>query len=224
MHSFFDLMMIRVRTCQSGINFVSEMDWHCSYKGKGNTVKRTMIIAAVILSTVVFALPAIAGLVDINSNKWFEFKFGQAGSWAVGCASGGCIASTSGNSVFLDDPAWTFSMGSSSVLKITDAFLKGDSFNVYDFGTLILEMPTVLALGACGDDPNNCYGTTDVSYGSIILPAGDYSLTIQVAESPSGTGAAYFRIDPVVGVPEPLSIMLLGLGFLGLGAIRRSRG
>jgi hypothetical protein len=115
-------------------------------------------------------------------------------------------------------------MESSSVLKITDAFLKGDSFNVYDFGTLILEMPTVLALGACGDDPNNCYGTSGVSYGSMILPAGEHSLTIEVAESPSGSGAAYFRIDPVVGVPEPLSIMLLGLGLLGLGAIRRSRG
>ena len=70
----------------------------------------------------------------------------------------------------------------------------------------------------------NCYGTTGVSYGSIILPAGDHSLDdTWWRKALHGTGAAYFRIDPVVGVPEPLSIMLLGLGLLGLGAVRRSR-
>jgi hypothetical protein len=187
-------------------------------------VKRTRIIAAVLLLTVVFALPAFAGPIDISSNKWFEFKFGQEGSGATGCASGGCIASTAGNSVFLDDPAWTFNLGLSAELKITDAFFKGDSFKVYDFGVLILEMPTVLALGACGDDPDNCYGTAGVSYDSVSLQAGDHSLTIQVAQSPLGTGAAFFRIDRIVAAPEPVSLMLLGLGLLGLGAVRRSRG
>ena len=49
-------------------------------------------------------------------------------------------------------------------------------------------------------------------------------MTIQMVDSPYDSGAAYFRIDRIVGVPEPLSIMLLGLGLLGLGAVRRSRG
>jgi len=190
----------------------------------GNAVKRILIIAAVLLSTVAFALPASAGPIDISSNKWFEFYFGQEGSWAAGCAGMACVESGAGNSVFLDEPAWTFQSASSAVLKITDAFLKGDSFNVYDSGALILEMPTVLALGACGDNPDQCYGTDGISYDSIILPAGDHSLTIQVAQSPSYAGAAYFRIDRIVATPEPLSIMLLGLGLLGLGAIRRGLG
>ena len=67
-------------------------------------------------------------------------------------------------------------------------------------------------------------GQAGVSYDSVILQAGDHSLTIQVAQSPSGIGAAFFRIDRIVGVPEPLSLILLGFGLLGLGAIRRSRG
>jgi hypothetical protein len=71
---------------------------------------------------------------------------------------------------------------------------------------------------------NKCCGTAGVSYDSVILPAGDHSLTIKVAQSPSGIGAAFFRIDGIVGVPEPLSVILLCFGLLGLGAIRRSRG
>ena len=63
-----------------------------------------------------------------------------------------------------------------------------------------------------------------VSYDSVSLQAGEHSLTIQVAQSPSNLGAAYFRIDRIVAAPEPLSIMLLGFGLLGLGAVRRSRG
>jgi hypothetical protein len=187
-------------------------------------VKRTLIIAAVLLSTLVLTQPASAVSIDIDNNKWFEFRFGVEGTWAGACTDLTCIASFAMNSVYVGDPAWTFNLGSSAELKITDAFLKGDSFNVYDFGTLILEMPTVLALGACGDDPDKCYGTTGVSYDSVSLQAGDHSLTIQVAQSPSSFGAAYFRIDRIIGAPEPLSIMLLGLGLLALGAIRRSRG
>jgi hypothetical protein len=187
-------------------------------------VKRTLIVAAVLLSTVVSALPASAGSIDTYINgPWLEFKFGQTDSWAGACTDLTCVASLAGNSTYLDAPAWTFNLGSSAELKITDAFFKGDSFNVYDFGTLILEMPPELSLGECGDDPDKCFGTNGVSYDSVSLQAGDHSLTIQVAKTDINTGAAFFRIDRIVGVPEPMSLILLCLGLLGLGAIGRSR-
>ena len=53
--------MSPVGTGRSGINFVYEFEWHCSYKEGGNAVKRILIVAAVLLSTVAFALPASAG-------------------------------------------------------------------------------------------------------------------------------------------------------------------
>ena len=146
--------MNRVRACQSGIDFYLKWAGTAHTREGGNAVKRTLIIAVVLLSTVVFALTASAGPIDTDSNKWFEFKFEEPGTWAGACTDSTCIASLAENSVYLGDPAWTFNLGSSAELKITDAFLKGDSFNVYDFGTLIIEMPAVLAIGACGDDPD----------------------------------------------------------------------
>ena len=131
------------------------------------------------------------------------------------------------NQVFLDPPPWTLDLAAPAVLKITDAFLKGDSFAVYDFSILKLTTPSVDLLqyngSDCGTDPEYCYGAAGVSYGTFDLAAGPHSLTIQVADSPYNQGAAYFRIDRIIGAPEPLSIMLLGFGLLGLGAIRRSK-
>jgi hypothetical protein len=61
----FDLMMIRVRTCQSGIKFVSELGMALQIKREGeNAVKRILIVAAVLLSTVVVAAPVSAGQID----------------------------------------------------------------------------------------------------------------------------------------------------------------
>ena len=190
----------------------------------GNAVKRILIVAAVLLSTVAFVLPASAGPIGTYINgPWLEFGFGGADTDAYSCP--GCGTSSGGNAVFLDDPAWTFTLDGPTKMKIADAFFRGDSFSVYDFGSLVLTTLSVPQVEmSCGSDPEGCYGAGGVSYGAIDLAPGSHSLTIQMAESPYGGGAAYFRIDRIVAAPEPLSIMLLGLGLLGLGAVRRSRG
>ena len=113
-------------------------------------------------------------------------------------------------------------------MRITDAFTRGDTFKVFDSNMLVLTTPYVapdyyIPPSIMCTDPENCYGSDGFSFGWIDLAAGSHSLTIQVVDSPHGSGAAYFRIDRIVGVPEALSIMLLGLGLLGLGAVRRSR-
>jgi hypothetical protein len=199
-------------------------------QGKGKTVKRTLIIAAVLLSTVLVALPASAeNIYSFIDGPWMKFVFGSTGSPAYGnCATTSCEQSYGTNYVDLGESPWVFDIISPTMLKITDAFLKGDRFAVYDFGSLVLTTPFVVAEDpfgyGCGSNPELCYGLADVSWGALPLAAGSHSLTISILESPFGSGAAYFRIDRIIAAPEPMSIMLLGVGLLGLGAIRRSRG
>jgi hypothetical protein len=194
----------------------------------GNAVKRTLIMAAVILSIVAFAPPASAvSIQDYVDGPWMKFLFGSSYSNAYGNCSGTyCDQGPGTNFVDLGESPWTFTTQGSSIFRITDAFQRGDSFNVFDFGgqTPIVTTPSVDTGVSCDADPESCYGKAGVSYGSLILAAGPHSLTIQVVDSPYNSGAAYFRIDRIIDAPEPLSLMLLGLGLLGLGAVRRVRG
>ena len=192
-------------------------------------MKRTLIIATVLLSTVVFFLPASAGPIDSYlDGPWLEFRFDGTDSWAYACTSELCAESSGANSIYLDKPAWTFTMASPVRLMITDAFTRGDTFKVFDDGTLLLMTPYVMPdyyippQIVCAD-PENCFGYEGFSFGSLNLAAGSHSLTIQAADSPLGYGAAFFRIDRIISTPEPLSLVLLAFGLSGLGAVRRSR-
>jgi hypothetical protein len=188
-------------------------------------VKRILILAVVLLSSVALALPVAAGSIDTYINgPWLKYFFQGPGADASGCAY--CGGDSAGeNQVFLDPAPWTLDLAGPAVLKITDAFLKGDNFSVYDFKILKLTTPSVDLLryygSDCGSSPENCYGAEGVSYGTFDLAVGLHSLTIRVADSPYGQGAAYFRIDRIIGTPEPGSMLLVALGIIGIGVLRR---
>ena len=85
-------------------------------------MKRTLIIAAVLLSTVVFALPAIAGpdrhqTATNGSNSSSENQVHGPAAAQAGTVSRDLLEIL----FILGDPAWTFNWAS-AVLKITDAF------------------------------------------------------------------------------------------------------
>jgi hypothetical protein len=185
-----------------------------------------LIFAVVFLSTVAFALPATAGSIDSTiDGPWLKFFFlGGAGTYAAGCSY--CGGQSAGqNQIFLGPAPWTLNLAAPAELKITDILLQGDSFRVYDDGVLKLTTPHVdmkYPVSDCGSNPENCYGVEGFSFGMLRLEEGPHSLTIQVADSPYGQGAGHFRIDRIVASPEPGSMLLLALGMIGIGVLRRA--
>ncbi|MEO7971164.1 MAG: hypothetical protein ABI698_07690 [bacterium] len=143
---------------------------------------------------------SLMGPVPTNG-PWVEFAFFGKGIAATGCSpadpSGpGCAPSSAGNSVFGSAPPWTFTAPAGGAnLTVTDAFLRGDQFEISDFGTPIGSTSIPATTGACGDDPVPCLADSGVSHGVFPMAAGAHSITIKAKASPFGGGAAYFRID-----------------------------
>ncbi len=81
---------------------------------------------------------------------------------------------------------------------MTDGFLAGDNFAVYDNGVLIKTTPPVPAdsSNTCSDLPDACYHDSAHSHGSVRLAAGSHVITIDVVDSPFVSGQAFFRFDP----------------------------
>ncbi|WP_228060528.1 MULTISPECIES: PEP-CTERM sorting domain-containing protein [unclassified Coleofasciculus] len=157
--------------------------------------------------------------------SWQEFSFTSAGVLAMGCSpadpSGlGCAPSSAGNSVFVGSPSWNFLAPSSGVkLTVTDAFLRGDVFDIFDFGSFIGSTSDVSTGGSCvpnETNPDDCLVDPLTSSGTFLLESGEHEITIIPKASPFGSGAAYFRVDARESVPEPASVLgLLAVGTLG---------
>lgn len=175
-----------------------------------------VVLAAVVISTPSFAqengttersqVPSTAAVAPAGpitpGGPWNEFSFAGAGSFAKGCApadpSGlGCVPSSAGNSHFVGAPPWTFVAPSDgATLTVTDAFQKGDAFQVLDLGNPIGSTSAVPTSSAsCGNDPVPCLADPTVSHGVFDLGPGAHSITIKALASPFQAGAAYFRVD-----------------------------
>src|SRR5438045_1800298 len=94
-----------------------------------------------VIALVAVSIPASAGAITFNT--WHEFGFSTAGTPATGCdpadpAGPFCISSSGTVTDFLDAPPWTFTAPAfGAILTVTDAFLAGDRFQVFDFGASI---------------------------------------------------------------------------------------
>jgi hypothetical protein len=204
-----------------------------------------LAVLALLLCT---PLLVLAGTINPDGT-WYEFSFVGTGVLARGCFPADpapealdCIPSSSGNSVPLDAPPWTFTALTPVFLTVTDAFLYGDAFRVFDCSGLSLldcvnpainppitdrlvlttSPPVSSALGGCGDDPAVCLLDPLASHGMMVLPispSGSYSLAI-VPYAVDFAGAAYLQVAPV---PEPPAGLLIAAGLIGLTCVAHRR-
>lgn len=155
---------------------------------------------------------SMAGPIGVDAG-WYGFCFGGAGSPAtVGCQNLG--VGTEGN-------PFTFSLSTPGLLKVTDAFDFGDTFDVF-VNSVFAFTSSVPGSGASTSDPDVAFLSGYYSAGSVLLAAGNYSIDIVVNQSPLNGGGAYVEIESAAAIPLPGTLALVGLGLAGLG-LRRSR-
>lgn len=189
----------------------------------------TRPLLSVILFSVLASPASLLADSVLQSNQWYEFSFTDVGVQARGCfpadssaSALDCLPSAAHNSLFAPAPAWDFTISAATgTLIVTDAFLYGDAFDVFDGGALLFSTPSVPDTGdGCGDNPVPCLADPNASHGSIVLGPGLHSITITPHEV-GDAGAAYFE---VVETPEPSELVpLLLLSALALWTRSRKR-
>ncbi len=142
---------------------------------------------------------------------WYGFCFGGAGSPATnGCQNSGI--GSAGN-------PFTFALSGPGLLKVTDAFDIGDTFDVF-VNSVLAFTTSAPGAGASTSNPDVAFASGYYSAGSLLLAAGNYSIDIFANQSPFGSGGAYVEIESAI--PLPGTLALVGLGLAGLGLRRRA--
>jgi hypothetical protein len=134
-----------------------------------------------------------------------------------------------GPNVFNQEGAFTFNAAIPTTLTVTDAYLDGDRFLVYDKALPLFLTSRPVDDGAYTDDPDTALHDARWSSGAVVLAPGEHAITVEAVQVTGGYpgGGAFLRVDSGGGVgttPEPGTLALAALGAAGLAAARLRRG
>jgi hypothetical protein len=172
------------------------------------------VLFVVAFTAALYQAPAHAE--PISTAIWYEFLFRDTGSFGEAC-NGVCEPSSAGNTQFAPSPPWSIRLSEPGVLTVTDAFASGDQFEIFDLGRSLGFTSAVGTGFSCGSDPRACVVDSAMSSGTFALGAGDHMFLFGTARSPFERGAAYFKVDSVEPVPEPATLVLVGIGLAASG-------
>ena len=115
------------------------------------------------------------------------------------------------------DSPYIYNLTGPAHFRITDDFIVGDTFYVYDFGSLILTTSTPYAgvPTAFSDPGESAWQNAVYSGGEVLLAPGAHNLTVQ-GDGLGGLSAGFYTQLTSTTIPAPGAILLgsIGVGFV----------